>query len=389
MFRNIVFNFESRLGALAFCFRTRDLRMLSLRLTQSILILLLSISFVKLPEISAAEPDPDKALLQSTVRICYERRENEIMVSGHGTAFGVDLSQFGFVGKRYLLSACHNVLDERDRVHAILKIEINDGERKHWARCNVAAYDKNLDICLLESSEDLPQILQLGNAEALPGSQIILAGSPRGIPVSIFSGSVINCFDHGTVKTSARIAFDHGDSGAPVICPATHKVAGVAVAGVPKDGDLDHEIGLFVPLAGIASFLQSNQRGVSTYTPPVAMAIVNANDVERVEPRPLGPVFSISADEDETLVLQTSRSFNMATVRTIPAVDVRASSRQSEPWIPSVLANSRIHVIASGDTLSGIAKTYGLTLRQLVQANSITDPNYIKVGAKLIIPGLQ
>jgi LysM repeat protein len=45
--------------------------------------------------------------------------------------------------------------------------------------------------------------------------------------------------------------------------------------------------------------------------------------------------------------------------------------------------------IQRGDTLNGIARRYGLTLKELVEANNITDPNRIFPGQKLIIPGYQ
>jgi len=39
---------------------------------------------------------------------------------------------------------------------------------------------------------------------------------------------------------------------------ASGLVVGVAVAGIPKDGDLDHNVGLFVPVVGVASFMEAN-----------------------------------------------------------------------------------------------------------------------------------
>jgi|GEM_PF-882418 len=48
-----------------------------------------------------------------------------------------------------------------------------------------------------------------------------------------------------------------------------------------------------------------------------------------------------------------------------------------------------IYTIASGDTLSAISKRYGITLRELIEANNIEDPNLIRAGQKLIIPGVM
>ena len=44
------------------------------------------------------------------------------------------------------------------------------------------------------------------------------------------------------------------------------------------------------------------------------------------------------------------------------------------------------YVIKKGDNLSTIAKNNGISLKDIINANSITDPNKIKVGDSLIIP---
>jgi LysM repeat protein len=46
-----------------------------------------------------------------------------------------------------------------------------------------------------------------------------------------------------------------------------------------------------------------------------------------------------------------------------------------------------IYVVVAGDMLSAIAKKYGLTLAELLQANpQIKDPNRILVGDRITIP---
>ncbi|MDX1521793.1 MAG: putative glycoside hydrolase, partial [Anaerolineae bacterium] len=47
-----------------------------------------------------------------------------------------------------------------------------------------------------------------------------------------------------------------------------------------------------------------------------------------------------------------------------------------------------IHTVTVGDTLSAIAKRYGVTVRQLVETNQIEDPTGIRPQQKLIIPGV-
>ncbi|MDQ3704640.1 MAG: LysM peptidoglycan-binding domain-containing protein [Chloroflexota bacterium] len=45
------------------------------------------------------------------------------------------------------------------------------------------------------------------------------------------------------------------------------------------------------------------------------------------------------------------------------------------------------YVVKAGDTLSGIADMFGLTVDDIVRANSIADPNALQVGQVLTIPG--
>ncbi|MBN2190059.1 MAG: LysM peptidoglycan-binding domain-containing protein [Candidatus Aureabacteria bacterium] len=49
-------------------------------------------------------------------------------------------------------------------------------------------------------------------------------------------------------------------------------------------------------------------------------------------------------------------------------------------------ASGDIHTVKSGETLSAIAKSYGITIVSLMEANNIDDPNMIKIGDRLIIP---
>jgi LysM repeat protein len=44
------------------------------------------------------------------------------------------------------------------------------------------------------------------------------------------------------------------------------------------------------------------------------------------------------------------------------------------------------YVIASGDTMSGIAKKFGVTMSALLLANNVTDPNLVRVGQKIRVP---
>jgi LysM repeat protein len=61
-----------------------------------------------------------------------------------------------------------------------------------------------------------------------------------------------------------------------------------------------------------------------------------------------------------------------------------ASAPPSTPT--SAPTGSRQYKVKSGDTLSGIAATFGTTVKILKQLNGISDPSLIRVGQVLIIP---
>ena len=44
------------------------------------------------------------------------------------------------------------------------------------------------------------------------------------------------------------------------------------------------------------------------------------------------------------------------------------------------------HVVKAGETLSEIAAAYGVTVRSIVEANDIPNPDRLRVGQKLFIP---
>lgn len=57
------------------------------------------------------------------------------------------------------------------------------------------------------------------------------------------------------------------------------------------------------------------------------------------------------------------------------------------PTATSVPAGGTTYVVQRGDTLSEIAKKFGVTTAALSEANGITNPSLIRVGQRLRIPG--
>jgi hypothetical protein len=47
----------------------------------------------------------------------------------------------------------------------------------------------------------------------------------------------------------------------------------------------------------------------------------------------------------------------------------------------------QIYVVQAGDSLGGIASRFGVTLDELIQANALTNPDFLFAGQRLTIPG--
>ncbi len=58
-----------------------------------------------------------------------------------------------------------------------------------------------------------------------------------------------------------------------------------------------------------------------------------------------------------------------------------------EPTRPEPSREIQTYTVRSGDILSRIANRYGVSVRELAEINSITDPDTIYVGQTLILPG--
>lgn len=60
-----------------------------------------------------------------------------------------------------------------------------------------------------------------------------------------------------------------------------------------------------------------------------------------------------------------------------------ASSSTSTPT-----ATSTMHIVSAGETLGGIAARYGVRSSAIIDANDLRDPNRIRIGQRLTIPGV-
>lgn len=58
-------------------------------------------------------------------------------------------------------------------------------------------------------------------------------------------------------------------------------------------------------------------------------------------------------------------------------------------FLLALAAQGKVHVVAKGETLYGIARDYGITFSELLAANDLPKDTKVKVGQKLRIPGTR
>ena len=71
----------------------------------------------------------------------------------------------------------------------------------------------------------------------------------------------------------------------------------------------------------------------------------------------------------------------------LPTVQATAAPTTGPAASPTPAGGTRVHTVAQGDTLFGIAQRYKTTVDAIMAANKITDRSHVlHIGDKLIIP---
>jgi LysM repeat protein len=70
-----------------------------------------------------------------------------------------------------------------------------------------------------------------------------------------------------------------------------------------------------------------------------------------------------------------------------PVLSVLRNTPPKAPPAPLVQAGGGSYTVQAGDTLGGIAASLGTSVQAIMDANGLSDPNYIYVGQQLNVPG--
>lgn len=100
-----------------------------------------------------------------------------------------------------------------------------------------------------------------------------------------------------------------------------------------------------------------------------------------------GPVDALPEGDGDPDIAGVSVTSPDAVVETEPTVEPQElESTVTEQTAPEPAPNATTYVVQSGDTLSGIATTFGITVDELAGANGLIDVDSITPGDELVIP---
>ncbi len=121
----------------------------------------------------------------------------------------------------------------------------------------------------------------------------------------------------------------------------------------------------------------------------VALAVIWAVEARRPDAEALA-IVSTPLIQSQILPTNTPANPDVAPALLPTAVaeggEAETVSEAVEPTPTLDPANQQIYVIEAGDSLSSVASRFGTTLDEIVEANSLTDPNVVYIGQRLIIP---
>jgi len=138
---------------------------------------------------------------------------------------------------------------------------------------------------------------------------------------------------------------------------------GVLVAAVEPPAEVRHRVRRGETLSAIAR----------RYEVPVA-ALREANGIRGSTIHP----------GDSLLIPPIGAAATLASLAS-PREDITAQLPESQR--PAASTKSKVHVVKSGDTLSGISRRYGVRVADLASVNGLDSSSTINVGARLDIPG--
>jgi lysozyme len=186
------------------------------------------------------------------------------------------------------------------------------------------------------------------------------------------------------VETTASTAFPPPATGATTINVATGASGSTLTPTLPQTG-------ITTVAPGSGTTIQAPPTTSGTVTASGTTYTVKSGD----SLNSIAKSFDVSKDDiialngitnpNNILVGQKLKIPVQRATTTTAAATTKAGPTTTKPVIDSGI----VYTVKSGDTLSKIAKTLGVTQAQLISLNGLADANDIKVGQKLKVPATE
>ena len=179
----------------------------------------------------------DKSNLKNEAEV-EEKTNAERLLECSVSVFGLDASGIilsegsgVFIKSNFITTNVH-VISESTKI----RIRNNNDQKEYYAE--VVKVDEQHDIAILKVKYDSKSFIKIKSRFPKVGSDVLVAGNPRGLEGSISDGIVsairrIQPFDYDLIQFTAPISF--GSSGGPVI-NSQFELLGITVSGIDCEG---------------------------------------------------------------------------------------------------------------------------------------------------------
>lgn len=190
-----------------------------------------------------------------------EWSDSKYLHSGLGT--GIDLSKYGYNGRRAILTVCHVVSSGDGKAKDIQVSVLHNGKREIF-EAKLVAYDEDRDLALLEANRDLPAVNKLAEKDRLRrGSVLFTVIYPEKTAPTPVKGELTTKSPDYNYVWQGSMQTRFGYSGGTVWDPNNKEVVGVVVS-VLLEGERREAFNIcfFAPIPVIDKFLQDNSKKI-------------------------------------------------------------------------------------------------------------------------------
>ena len=142
-----------------------------------------------------------------------------------------------------------------------------------------------------------------------------------------------------------------------------------------------------IQILGLIASVSSIGATVSFHQPAAAKTFIFDNDgntpittLPSLEPSTIANPLETSVSSAVLINSNLDREFSDREITEIPALVAKITKKE---------VRKNIYTVKPGDTIHGIARKYGISSSQIIEANKLTNPNSIDINLQLVIPNIE